>query len=80
MHSKICNIINACTLIGLGTVFLSFYGTGRIDQYLSPLFRPFVLVGGILTLIIGVIGLLTLPSEHHWQKEVAATTMREACR
>ena len=64
MQSKICNVINACTLIGLGTVFLSFYWTGRIEQYLNPLFRPFVLVGGILTFIMGVICLLTLPSEH----------------
>jgi uncharacterized membrane protein YcgQ (UPF0703/DUF1980 family) len=63
MQSKICNVINACTLIGLGTVFLSFYWTGRIEQYLNPLFRPFVLVGGILTFIMGVTCLLTLPSE-----------------
>jgi hypothetical protein len=64
MQSKICNVINACTLIGLGTVFLGFYWTGRIEQYLNPLFRPFVLVGGILTFMMGVICLLTLPSEH----------------
>jgi uncharacterized repeat protein (TIGR03943 family) len=64
MQSKICNVINACTLIGLGTVFLSFYWTGRIQQYLNPLFRPFVLVGGILTFIMGLICLLALPSEH----------------
>ena len=62
MQSKICNVINACTLIGLGTVFLSFYWTGRIEQYLNPLFRPFVLVGGILTFMMGAICLLTLPS------------------
>jgi hypothetical protein len=64
MQSKICNVINACTLVGLGTVFLSFYWTGRIEQYLNPLFRPFVLVGGILTFIMGLICLLALPSEH----------------
>lgn len=64
MHSKICNVINACTLIGLGTVFLSFYGTGRIEQYLNPLFRPFVLFGGLLTLIMGVRCLMTRPAEH----------------
>jgi hypothetical protein len=33
MQSKICNVINACTLIGLGAVFLTFYWTGRIEQY-----------------------------------------------
>jgi uncharacterized repeat protein (TIGR03943 family) len=64
MQSKICNVINACTLIGLGSVFLSFYGTGRIEQYLNPLFRPFVLAGGLLTLIMGVTCLITRPPEH----------------
>ena len=64
MQSRICNVINAGTLFGLGTVFLSFYGTGRIEQYLNPSFRPFVMVGGILMFIMGVTCLLTLPSEH----------------
>jgi uncharacterized repeat protein (TIGR03943 family) len=64
MQSRICNLINACTLFGLGTVFLSFYGTGRIEQYLNPSFRPFVMIGGILMFIMGVTCLLTLPSEH----------------
>jgi len=54
MQSRICNVINAGTLFGLGTVFLSFYGTGRIEQYLNPSFRPLVMVGGILMLIMGV--------------------------
>ena len=64
MQSRICNVINACTLFGLGTVFLSFYGTGRIEQYLNPSFRPFVMIGGILMFIMGVTCLLTLPFEH----------------
>ena len=64
MQSRTCNVINACTLFGLGTVFLSFYGTGRIEQYLNPTFRPFVMIGGILMFIMGVTCLLTLPSEH----------------
>jgi uncharacterized repeat protein (TIGR03943 family) len=64
MQAKVSNIINAVTLIALGTVFLSFCWSGRIDQYLNPLFRPVVLVGGLLTVLVGVTRLLTLPSEH----------------
>jgi uncharacterized repeat protein (TIGR03943 family) len=64
MQAKVSNIINAVTLIALGTVFLSFCWSGRIDPYLNPLFRPLVLVGGLLTVLVGVTRLLTLPSAH----------------
>jgi uncharacterized repeat protein (TIGR03943 family) len=64
MQSTICKVVNACTLFGLGGIFLSFYWTGRIEQYLNPSFRPLVMVGGLLMLIMGVTCLLTLPSEH----------------
>src|SRR5215471_2229692 len=64
MRAKVSNILKACTLVGLGSVFLSFYWSGRIDQYLNPLFRPLVLVGGVLTVIIGVTRLLTSPAQH----------------
>jgi len=65
MQAKGSNILNAGTLVGLGSVFLSFYWSGRIDQYLNPVFRPFVLVGGLLTVIIGIARLLTFAPEHH---------------
>lgn len=65
MRAKVSNILNACTLAGLGSVFLSFYWSGRIDQYLNPLFRPLVLAGGLVTVIIGLTRLLTSPPEHH---------------
>jgi uncharacterized repeat protein (TIGR03943 family) len=65
MRAKVSNILNACTLVGLGSVFLSFYWSGRIDQYLNPLFRPLVLAGGLVTLIIGLSRLLTSAPEHH---------------
>jgi len=65
MRAKVSNILNACTLVGLGSVFLSFYWSGRIDQYLNPLFRPLVLAGGLITLIIGLSRLLTSAPEHH---------------
>jgi uncharacterized repeat protein (TIGR03943 family) len=64
MRAKVSNILNACTLIGLGSVFLSFYWSGRIDQYLNPLFRPLVLAGALVTLIIGLSRLLTSAPEH----------------
>jgi uncharacterized repeat protein (TIGR03943 family) len=65
MRAKVSNILNACTLVGLGSVFLSFYWSGRIDQYLNPLFRPLVLAGGLVTLIVGLGRLLTSAPEHH---------------
>jgi uncharacterized repeat protein (TIGR03943 family) len=69
MQAKVSNILNACTLVGLGSVFLSFYWSGRIDQYLNPLFRPFVLVGGLLTVICGITRLLTFAPAHHCADE-----------
>jgi uncharacterized repeat protein (TIGR03943 family) len=65
MQAKVSNALNACTLVGLGAVFLSFYWSGRIDQYLNPLFRPLVLVSGVVTVIIGVTRLLgSHPAQH----------------
>jgi uncharacterized repeat protein (TIGR03943 family) len=64
MRAKVSNIINAVTLIALGTAFLSFCWSGRIDQYLNPLFRPAVLIGGLLAVIFGVTRLLTHSSGH----------------
>jgi uncharacterized repeat protein (TIGR03943 family) len=65
MQAKVSNALNACTLVGLGAVFLSFYWSGRIDQYLNPLFRPLVLVSGLVTVIIGVTRLLgSYPAQH----------------
>ena len=65
MQAKVSNVLNACTLVGLGAVFLSFYWSGRIDQYLNPAFRPLVLVSGLLMLIIGVTCLFRHPVQHH---------------
>ena len=65
MQAKVSNVLNACTLVGLGAVFLSFYCSGRIDQYLNPAFRPLVLVSGLLMLIIGVTRLFSHPVQHH---------------
>ena len=65
MQAKVSNVLNASTLVGLGAVFLSFYWSGRIDQYLNPAFRPLVLVSGLLLLIIGVTLLFSHPVHHH---------------
>ena len=64
MQAKVSNALNACTLVGLGAVFLSFYCSGRIEQYLNPLFRPLVLVSGVVTVIIGITRLLSFPAQH----------------
>jgi uncharacterized repeat protein (TIGR03943 family) len=64
MEARISNILNACTLSGLGGVFLSFYWSGRIDQYLNPAFRLLVLVSGLLMVIIGVTRLFNYPIRH----------------
>ncbi|HYY30900.1 MAG TPA: TIGR03943 family protein [Chthoniobacterales bacterium] len=62
MRAKVSNAINGLTLFGLGTVFIVFYATGRISQYLNPIFRPFVLIAGIGTIIAGVVYLMTTHS------------------
>jgi uncharacterized repeat protein (TIGR03943 family) len=69
MQAKVSNVLNACTLVGLGAVFLSFYWSGRIDQYLNPSFRPLVLVCGVLTVIIGLTRLLTSSAQHCCSEE-----------
>jgi uncharacterized repeat protein (TIGR03943 family) len=55
MRAKVCNLLNAVTLIGLGVVLLDFFFTGRLDQYLHPQFRPWTLAGGIIFCVAGVI-------------------------
>jgi uncharacterized repeat protein (TIGR03943 family) len=42
-------------LIGLGGVSLAFYFTGRIEHYLHPQFRPWILAAGIIFCFAGVI-------------------------
>jgi uncharacterized repeat protein (TIGR03943 family) len=59
MRAKASNVVNGLTLVGLGSVFVLFYSSGRIDQYLNPVFRPFVLIAGIATVIAGVVYLMT---------------------
>ena len=78
MQAKVSNVLNACTLVGLGAVFLSFYWSGRIDQYLNPAFRPLVLVSGLLMVIIGVIRLFSHPVQHHVQMGIAITSTPNA--
>lgn len=55
MRAKVCKFLNGVTLIGLGVVLLDFFFTGRLDQYLHPLFRPWTLVGGLVFCLAGII-------------------------
>jgi uncharacterized repeat protein (TIGR03943 family) len=62
MRSPAAKFLNGITLLGLGGVLISFCLNGRIDQYLHPLFRPWVLVGGIAFCVTGTIYLLAKKS------------------
>jgi uncharacterized repeat protein (TIGR03943 family) len=62
MRSNMAKLFNSLTLLGVGAVLLSFSLTGRIDAYLHPMFRPVVLVGGILFCFAGAIYLVTKKS------------------
>ena len=62
MRAKVSNVVNGLTLVGLGGVFVVFYVSGRIGQYLNPIFRPLVLIAGIGTVIAGVVYLMTTHS------------------
>jgi uncharacterized repeat protein (TIGR03943 family) len=55
MRAKVSNILNGLTLVGVGMVLLDFFFTGRLDQYLHPLFRPFTPVAGVIFCLIGVV-------------------------
>jgi uncharacterized repeat protein (TIGR03943 family) len=54
--------LNGITLLGLGGVLISFCLKGRIDQYLHPQFRPWVLIGGIAFCIAGTVYLMAKKS------------------
>jgi uncharacterized repeat protein (TIGR03943 family) len=62
MRAKVSNALNGLTLVGLGSVFVIFYLSGRIDRYLNPLFRPLVLFAGAGAIIAGLVYLLTTHS------------------
>jgi uncharacterized repeat protein (TIGR03943 family) len=62
MRAKVSNVVNGLTLVGLGSVFVVFYVSGRIDQYLNPIFRPLVLIAGMAIVIAGLVYLMTTHS------------------
>jgi hypothetical protein len=62
MRAKVSNALNGLTLVGLGSVFLIFYLSGRVDRYLNPLFRPLVLFAGAGAIIAGLVYLMTTHS------------------
>lgn len=62
MRRWAAKLFNGATLLGLGGVLVAFFLNGRIDQYLHPQFRPWVLVGGIGFCLAGAVYLLTKKS------------------
>jgi uncharacterized repeat protein (TIGR03943 family) len=62
MRLSAAKFLNGITLLGLGGVLISFCLKGRIDQYLHPQFRPWVLVGGIAFCVAGTIYLMAKKS------------------
>jgi hypothetical protein len=63
MRAKVSNVVNGLTLVGLGSVFLVFYVSGRIDRYLNPIFRPLVLIAGMAIVFAGLVYLMTTHSD-----------------
>jgi uncharacterized membrane protein YcgQ (UPF0703/DUF1980 family) len=73
MRAKVSNALNGLTLVGLGTVFVIFYATGRIDRYLNPIFRPLVLFVGAGAVIVGLVYLLTIKLVSAASTEIVST-------
>lgn len=62
MRLLAAKFLNGITLLGIGGVLISFCLKGRIDQYLHPQFRPWVLFGGIALCIAGTVYLMAKKS------------------
>jgi uncharacterized repeat protein (TIGR03943 family) len=62
MRLLAAKILNGITLLGLGGVLISFCLKGRVDQYLHPQFRPWVLIGGIAFCVAGTVYLMARKS------------------
>src|SRR6516225_7348408 len=55
MRARVSSILNGLTLVGIGIVLLDFFFTGRLDQYLHPLFRPITPVAGVIFCVLGLV-------------------------
>jgi uncharacterized repeat protein (TIGR03943 family) len=55
MRLRVSKFVNGGTLVGIGVILLLFYFSGRLDQYLHPLFRPWTLIAGIIFCVTGII-------------------------
>jgi uncharacterized repeat protein (TIGR03943 family) len=62
MRARVSNVVNGLTLVGLGSFFVVFYVSGRINQYLNPIFRLLVLIAGMAIVIAGLVYLMTTHS------------------
>lgn len=59
MNSRILLIVSSLAVLVWSAVLLYFYGSGRINNYLAPDFRPFALAGGLGLAVLGLFNLLT---------------------
>jgi uncharacterized repeat protein (TIGR03943 family) len=62
MRLLAAKFLNGITLLGIGGVLISFCLKGRIDQYLHPQFRPWVLFGGFALCVAGTVYLMAKKS------------------
>lgn len=59
MNPRTLRILHSLAVLVWSAVLLYFYGSGRINQYLAPDFRPLVLAGGLGLAVLGAFNLLT---------------------
>jgi uncharacterized repeat protein (TIGR03943 family) len=62
MRAAVSKYLNGVTLLGMGSVLLSFWLNHRVEQYLHPQLRPGILVGGLLLVLIGTVYCLSKAS------------------
>jgi len=62
MKNAFSRLLPGVTLIAWGAILIHFYFSGRIAAFLHPMFRPFVLVSGMVMLLLAV-GLLFAPAD-----------------
>jgi len=63
MKPHLQRIIQSLAIIVWGGVMLYFYGSGRLNNYLTPDFRPIALAGGLGLLVLGLFNILTAHQE-----------------
>jgi len=62
MKKVFSRLLPAATLVAWGVILIHFFFSGRIAALLHPMFRPFVLISGIILVLLAV-GLLFAPDD-----------------